>query len=43
MKSHRWPTPTQGDVMTDTPFNDKEEQFERLWDESPKGVNEVRH
>lgn len=26
--------------MTDTPFNDKEEQFERLWDGiTPKGVN----
>ena len=26
--------------MTDTPFNDKEEQFERLWDGiTHKGVN----
>lgn len=26
--------------MTDAPFNDKEEQFERLWDGiTPKGVN----
>jgi len=26
--------------MTDTPFNDKEEQFDRLWDGiTPKGVN----
>jgi hypothetical protein len=27
-------------IMSDSPFNDKEEQFDRLWDGmTPKGVN----
>jgi len=36
----QWTGYLRGVIMSDAPFNDKAEQFDRLWDGlTPKGVN----
>mgnify|MGYP004360749493 FL=1 len=42
-REHQWPNYLQVHTMTSDAFNDKEENFNRLWDGiTPKGINRTK-
>ena len=42
-REHQWPNYLQVHTMTSDAFNDREENFNRLWDGiTPKGINRTK-
>ena len=42
-REHQWPNYLEVHTMTSDAFNDKEENFNRLWDGiTPKGINRTK-